>query len=610
MTDPKIAEDPNGSLANAEFFDLGKDGLSPEHSTSATAAHDRVKAWEGETVLVHPDKRGKAPSFLTGSIILLNSTVGSGVLSMPYAIAHLGLVFGTFFIVFIALCNYLSMRLLGAVASRCLASSMFFPINRSASTTPALPHHGEPSLNDLIKTDGSEQDRASVGTASIPSSPRSSLDLVRPTALPSHEDSSSSIAGGASTAQQQPQHEHAGAVAQTTPAAGVTPSTSTDPLNPAPSPAPSPNAMSLANAARPRVTFPWVSKQVAPWSSYLLDVGIIFMCFGGVVSYFIVISDTAITIVNNLSGATADAVSGSLSDSLLSLSSSEPSVSTTLRVLRSRYFWIGLIFCIAAPLVFFKHIDPLRYLGYINLFCVSYLMVMMVAYLGLHIDDVRAHNDLKLFPYDTSAISTLTIVVFGFAGQINYYAVYDEIREPREKNAGRSAVLAMGIAGIIYCIIGIPGAFVGGLKVPSNIMLTFPAGEWFVIVGRFAICINVSTCIPLVFHPLRICIEGLVEDIANKCGKKTSEPVRRCCVAAIVLLLALAVAMSFKKLDVVLSLAGSMGGSTVALILPGFLYFKAFPEKRKSISGIFALFILAMGIFFFVVGVIVTLINA
>ena len=101
-----------------------------------------------------------------------------------------------------------------------------------------------------------------------------------------------------------------------------------------------------------------------------------------------------------------------------------------------------------------------------------------------------------------------------------------------------------------------------------------------------------------------------MEELESRCcHKKLSEPVRRAAVATVVLLLVLAVALSFTQLDVVLSLAGSTGGSIVAFILPGFLYFKACPDKRRTPLGIFTAFLFVFGIAFFVFGVVITLVN-
>lgn len=585
---------------DVEIVDMGLKGLPMAHTED----------WRGQTVLVHPDERSKPPSVFSGSVILLNSTVGSGVLSMPYAVAHLGVIFGPIFIVIMAVLSVISMRMLGSISERCLQNAaLFHPIDRSSSITPSPMHHEELSLEELSSGQHHNHHNDPSSKSEDENRPRrNSTELSHPTALsPEHEGDNS------------PRSPKDGAknlsVLTTTQTPGYTPSTSADHIAGMQSPSPSPG-LNMANAARPRVTFPWVAKQVVPWSSYVLDAGLILMCFGVIVAYFIVISQTAITIVNNLSGTTAgDTVESSLewlSSTLLPSSSSstkEAVVSTGMKMLRSRYFWICLIFVIVAPLTFLKRIEALRYLGYINMFCIVYLVVMMITYLCLHIDEVKAAPDYQYFPSEVSAISSLPMIVFGFTSQANFFAIFDEISEPRKKNACRCVLISSTEAAIIYAIIGLSGAFVSGRGVPSNIMTAFPASEWFIIVGRFSVCINVSTCIPLCFHPLRTCIEGIVEEIADKCGKKTTEPVRRCCVAGIVMALELAVALSFTKLDVVLSLAGSTGGSIVAFILPGFLYFVAFPERRKSVAGVFSLIMLVFGIIFMIVCVVVTLIN-
>ena len=583
-----------------ELVDLGEDGLQ-EPADPSTGP--RVSAAE----VTRTNVSVKKESVIVGTILLINSEVGSCVLSMPYAISRFGLVFGVIVVVLFALIMYSSMRLLGAVAVRCLAAAPAFqPIDRSSSATPSLATHpgSEVSLEGLVHPAQQAADDAHSNASSRDGSPRSSL---------SHED-------GAPVLVERPHPVRTTTSplsTTTTPAVPATPSVTTTP-SPSPSPSPLPNVAHAPVVARPRVTYSWVANQVAPWSAYLLDFGIILMCFGGIVSYFIIISDTIIAIVNTLAEATTVAAASLSSSSSSSALSSAASVAVcsashgaAWSVLCSRYFWIAVVFIVAAPLTYVRRIGPLHYLGYINLGCVSYLTIMLIAYACLYRDRLATPSSIPLGPTGASAVSCMTIVVFAYSAQINYFSVFDEILEPQQRIANRSAAGAVCIACVIYLLIGYTGVFITGKDAPSSIIAAFPAAEWFVTVGRFAITANMFTCIPLIFHPLRTCVEGLVEEAEERCHirHKLSERVRRFSVATVLLLLVVAVAMGFKDLDVVLSLTGSTGGSTVALILPGFLYFKDHPEQRKKLPGIYAVFICAFGVACFVVGVIVTVLG-
>ena len=549
-----------------EIVDMGRTGLSDFGPTSLYLEQDD---WTGETVMVHPRDQ-KHATVLSSTINLLNTIVGSGVLSMPFALVHMGVAFGAILVFVMGAVTYFSMYLMSAVGEKLLRDSAFMSIDLSAT----------PSLG-----------RLSIDTTSA-LGPRLSADTSRTDgALPPPPGQTDSA-----------------------------PPTPTTPVMPAPSPAYTEDARAAAAAAKstspapggavamrpeeralPRVTYPWVMRNVAPRSSWLLHLGIFLLCYGICIAYLLVVSETALIVVDTLAGPAGYGSSESATSSMLAAVKALP-------VLRSRYFWVGVVFVLVAPFTYFKRLNALRYLGYLNMFCVAYLFIMMTYYFAAHIGDIKAAPALKMGPSDVSAVSNLSIIVFAYACQPNFYAVFDEIGEPnRKKRATRSSLFASTAAAFIYALFGIFGAYGAGVNCKANIMASLPSGSWYVTVGRFAIMLNVSCGFPLLFHPFRVCVESMFDNA--KCCSKFSARQRRYLVTTVLLLLVVAVAMAFKELDLVLSLTGCTGGAIVSFILPGYIYWKAFPDKKTPMN-ICAMILLVFGAVFMVAGVVITLVFA
>ena len=558
-----------------EVVDLGFTGLGFEHSDNSFYMQED---WTGETVLVHPKNRKKPSNVVTSAVNLLNTIVGAGILSMAIAVYKLGLVISIFLVIFIAIITYITMVMLSAVGARLLENQSFISIDRTTSVTPSL---GRPSMDPRVSTDGTDASRTSQSMDS-----RQSMDVAvsRPVAsTEAGRDSSKS---------------------SSSPSPGSNPGNSCSPESAAAASAGGAVGMvkNMKEVGTPRVTFPWVARQVKPWLLHLLNVSMVVLCYGVCIAYLSVISETVIVLIDDLAGTSAASASGSVSASVSSaVSDGVPAV------LRVRQLWIAIAFVVIAPFTYLKRLNSLKYLSYLNMVCVLYLLIMMIIYFILHFEDVHASN-VPVFPKSASAIGNMSLIVFAYACQINFYATFDEISEPKKRHSNWASFLAIFGAFIIYSSFGFLGSYACGDHVRSNIMASFPASDWYVIVGRFAIIIDVSCGFPLLFHPFRTCVQSWCE-LNEKFMRIKSELVRRCIVATVLLILIFVVAMCFSDLGLILNLTGATGGALVSFILPSYIYWAAFPEKKKSCGNITAMIILVFGVVFMIAGVIIVIID-
>ena len=515
---------------------------------------DPTLLWSGETVLTHQRKKA---TVVSGGVNLLNTIIGAGILSIPYAMSKQGVVFGVFLVLLVAFLSHVSMTMLGKVGERIL---------RDYQTSVAVT---------LSEGPGSP---TSPGEPDIPVSP-SSLGI------PTEESE------GVMTPSVSP---------SVSPSTGMpTSSSRTDLLS----------ASQKVSDAVPRVTFPWVAKRVQPWTAIMLDVGMILFCLGACIAYLILIGDALPQVIGFIVDERPSTSVASLSESLSSSVAAEAPV--RLAALRRRELWISIAVIIVAPFTFAKRLDVLKYLSWGTVMCVAYLLCVLIYYFVHDYDRIFAPgNTYDLGPPNSSAINNISVIVFSYTCQPNFFSVFDELGEPkRRKRANRSSAIACAASGTLYALFGILGYLIGGRGVADNVVNSLPKYDTLVLIARLALVFVVTFSLPILFHPMRICFESM---FTAPRFQKVSEATRRYIIAAILILILWGIALAFKDLGIVLSLTGATGATILSFIVPGYLVWAAFPDDRQCPHGWFPIVGLALAIFgvlFMVASVVLTFVN-
>lgn len=537
---------------------------------------DPTLLWSGETVLVHKRKKSNVVS---GGVNLLNTIIGAGILSIPFAMARQGLVFGAFLVLFVAFLSHVSMMMLGRVGERILQDYQSSVAGVNLSEGPGSPTGAPDALmspppGSLIGSD--EDDDVEVGVEGGKSSPNG--------------------------------HSHGGVMSP--------------PMSPTPGMPTSSSRVDLLDAGQkasvvtePRVTFPWAAKRVQPWTAILLDVGMILFCLGACLAYLILIGDALPQvigfIVDERPSAAASSLSESVASSLSSSAVSEAAAPVRLAVLRRRELWISIAVVIVAPFTFAKRLDVLKYLSWGTVVCVAYLLAMLIYYFVHDYDRIFAPgNTYDLGPRSTSAINNISVIVFSYTCQPNFFSVFDELGEPRRRQrANCSSAIACAASGTLYALFGVLGYFIGGRGVADNVVNSLPKYDTPVLIARLALVFVVTFSLPILFHPMRICFESM---FTAPRFQRVSEATRRYIIAAVLVLVLWAIALAFKDLGIVLSLTGATGATILSFIVPGYLIWAAFPDARACPRGWFPILGLALAIFgvlFMIASVVLTFVN-
>jgi len=297
-----------------------------------------------------------------------------------------------------------------------------------------------------------------------------------------------------------------------------------------------------------------------------------------------------------------------MSDSFSSSASSLSEVAVKYPVLRRRELWISIALVVVSPFIFAKRLDVLKYLSWGTVICVLYMLSMLIYYFVRDFDRIFSdENSYDLGPENSSAINNISVFIFSYTCQPNFFAVFDELGDKdRRKRAVGSSAVACSSSAILYSLFGILGYFIGGSGVASNVVNSLPTYDTLVLIARLALIFVVTFSFPVIFHPMRVCVEAF---FSGPKFQKIHEIVRRIIIATVLALVSWGIAMVFQQLDVVLSLTGATGATIIAFILPGYLLWLAFPENRKCPGGWFqisGLVLCFLGIIFMIASVTLT----
>jgi len=560
---------------------------------------DPTLVWSGETIMV---KKKSQTSVLSGGVNLLNTVIGAGILSIPFAMARQGLIFGTFLVLGVAFLTHLSMTMLSKVGERLLND--FFSYSAiplpDRSVTPSSPAPPSTGTTPRLSLDGPTEP-----------SPRHSLDVVQPEAVDQNKAESETSASPTDRAQSpagifRPEGERS-ASASLDLLRTQTPGTAA--LNQSKSPS-GVLAQHQTNA-RPAVTFPWVAKRVRPWLAIVLDIAIIIFCLGVCVAYLILIGDSMPQVIGFIVDERPSTSVLSLSESASSVSSSLSEVAVSYPALRRRELWISIAVVIVSPFAFAKRLDVLKYLSWGTVLCVAYMLIMLIYYFIHDFDRIFSDdNSYNLGPADSSAVNNISVIIFSYTCQPNFFAVFDEIGEKnRRKRANGSSALACTASATLYSLFGIIGYFIGGKGVASNVVNSLPTYDTLVLIARVALIFVVTFSFPVIFHPMRVCVESMCN---GPRFQRFSEVARRIVIAAILLIVTFAISMIFEQLDVVLALTGATGATFLSFILPGYVLWLAFPESHKCPGGWFqiaGIVLSVFGVIFMVASVVLTFVH-
>ena len=344
-----------------------------------------------------------------------------------------------------------------------------------------------------------------------------------------------------------------------------------------------------------------VARRAFPPATMLIDFAVAFKCFGGSTSYLTIIGDCMTEV--------------------MAYFLDEDSNSIVLE----RDFWIPFAVLIVSTLCFFRSLDALKFTSLLSCTFVCFLTVVIFLYFL----DLKGLDPCETFvpdpkdPDDTckgskpltssfsDTLSVLAVFIFSFTCHQNIFSVCNELTSNSQPRVNKVIVSSIVSAFFLNLAISLFGYYTFGDTVDSDILKSYPQNA-LVTILRFFIALLVTFSYPLQLDPSRRCCMTLINQLREwnrnrkmnksreagledaemdkeKLIERATSPVDDYTWYAITIFFlagSFLIAMAVQDLGTILGLVGATGSTTVTYILPGFIYYKTFPDGKLKFLAV------------------------
>ena len=300
------------------------------------------------------------------------------------------------------------------------------------------------------------------------------------------------------------------------------------------------------------------------------------------------------------------------------------------------YIFLGAI--IMMFFIFIKNVSSLKkvaYLGVLSclIFAIALSILLLYKSIGNYLD-----NDLDwdyLFPNCTftEAFHAAPTVFVAFLFQFSVFPIYYSMKHRSMQSMLKATRIGVGFSLLIFLIVGTVGFLLYGFEMDDTIlesladdMKLYRDSNIFIIILIIIICITfIITCLtsfPILFLSLRVNFINSIIVCIKSCGRGThsSQEVKisqsnnhkkrnyinnKAMVLITILLyfFIIATAIIIYRIRTVFTIVGITAGTFIAFILPNLFYIGIVKRSGKNYSLVLPFIFLGIGIFFFVIGV-------
>ncbi|XP_065859137.1 amino acid transporter AVT1H [Euphorbia lathyris] len=250
---------------------------------------------------------------------------------------------------------------------------------------------------------------------------------------------------------------------------------------------------------------------------------------------------------------------------------------------------------VALPSLWLRNLSSVSFLssGGILMSLLIFGCVGLTAILGY----VRSNHRIPLLHLQNIP-SISGLYVFSFAGHIVFPNLYKSMKDPSKFT--KVSIVSFSCVTILYTSLAFMGAKMFGPQVSSQITLSMPRNVIFTKIALWATVLTPMTKYALEFAPFAIQLEhSLPKSLTSK-----MKMIIRATVGSIILLVILALALSFPYFQHVLGLTGSLVSVSICIVLPCVFYIKiSWPHIPKS-SLILNVTLVVFGVLLGIVGTI------
>ncbi|CEM04351.1 unnamed protein product [Vitrella brassicaformis CCMP3155] len=271
---------------------------------------------------------------------------------------------------------------------------------------------------------------------------------------------------------------------------------------------------------------------------------------------------------------------------------------------------VCVAFLLVLPLSLLKDIRMLRWTSFASVCTTMYITAFVLAAV-YH----RSRDDSVAFPSADTVIYappnrnlffSISILVSSFSCHISALPVYEKLKPKNPRVMEGTAAIALMLAMLIYCAIGLGGYLCFGADTQDNVLNNWYAtgrSTWALRVASLCIGATLTAACPIVLWPLRSTLISIIqmncrEERRTHMGSGIGRwPCRLSWTVVTVAVIALATIATivFPFLRVALSIVGSIGGAFIVFIFPALFWLKLSPDRWYHIRNLSAVLLIPAG---------------
>ncbi|EGD77691.1 hypothetical protein PTSG_12795 [Salpingoeca rosetta] len=319
------------------------------------------------------------------------------------------------------------------------------------------------------------------------------------------------------------------------------------------------------------------------------QISLVIATFGAATSYLVIVGDMMSPLIGQWMGGTNEDFCSIYAD---------------------RRFSISLSLLVVCPLCMFKHIDSLRYVSYLAIAMVSYLLVIVVVRSGESLNK-GSGQDVNFINVTETIFRAMPIITLAYTCQMNLFALLSTLESPTRRNVRRVIYGALSVCMVMYILIGLFGYLTFFQEIKGNVLLNYEVDDTAVMVGRVGVALIVLCSFPLMMNPCLVTLEEMLFH-AGDATPPEQRPFRigrRAVIMTATVGLAYTIAMLVADVSVVLGISGAIGSIAISFILPPLFVLKLkpnMPTRQKILPATLAV----VGVAVLVVSLVVTILDA
>ncbi|WFC93779.1 hypothetical protein MBRA1_000402 [Malassezia brasiliensis] len=269
-----------------------------------------------------------------------------------------------------------------------------------------------------------------------------------------------------------------------------------------------------------------------------------------------------------------------------------------------KLLWVVVSLVLVSPVCFYRKLHQMRWVGYLNMAAVLYLLVIMLYYFlsGTARAALPPRGEIAAVIFSTDVLRTFPIMVFAYTCAQNILPVYSELHHSTVKRSSIVTILSLGASAMVYVVVASVGYATFGAQVGDNIIAMYPSSSMFVSIGKLSVIALTLTSYPMQLYPCRASLINMLEVNANVLSSENTEesmlgptsaemdPVnhyeindQRWSLLTLTLMTAgLLVSLLIDDLSIVLGIVGSVGSTTISFILPALLYRRMYDDEPNT----------------------------